>query len=107
MVGWHHRLDGHGLGWTLGVGDTQGGLACCDSWGRKESDTTEHAHTTTFYSCLTTLVYSVLLFFFSSFCFSLLFPFEILKEINQFSPGRAVSDPVWRSQAQMPTGTRP
>ena len=41
MVGWHHRLDGHGFGWTLGVGDGQGDLACCDSWGRKELDTTE------------------------------------------------------------------
>ena len=41
MVGCHHRLNGHGFGWTLGVGDGQGGLACCDSWGRKESDTTE------------------------------------------------------------------
>ena len=38
MVGWHHQLDGHGFGWTPGVGDGQGGLACCDSWGRKESD---------------------------------------------------------------------
>ena len=41
MVGWHHRLDGHGFGWTSGVGDRQGGLACWGSWGRKESDTTE------------------------------------------------------------------
>ena len=41
MVGWHHRLDGHGFGWSLGVGDGQGGLACCCSWGCKESDTTE------------------------------------------------------------------
>ena len=41
MVGWHCRHNGHGFGWTLGVGDGQGGLACCDSWGRKESDTTE------------------------------------------------------------------
>ena len=41
MVGWHHQLDGHGFGWTLGVGDGQGGLACCSSCGRKESDTTE------------------------------------------------------------------
>ena len=41
MVGWHHRLDGHGFGWTLGVGDGQRGLACCGSWGRKESDTME------------------------------------------------------------------
>ena len=42
MVGWHHRLDGHEFGWTPGVGDGQGGLACCDLWGRKELDTTEH-----------------------------------------------------------------
>ena len=41
MAGWHHQLDGHEFEWTLGVGDGQGGLACCDSWGRKESDTTE------------------------------------------------------------------
>ena len=41
MAGWHHRLDGHGFGWTLGVGDGQGGLVCCDSWGRKELDMTE------------------------------------------------------------------
>ena len=33
MVGWHHRLNGHGFGWTLAVGDGQGGLACCSSWG--------------------------------------------------------------------------
>ena len=38
MVGWHHRLNGHGFGWTLGVGNGQGGLTCCGSWGRKESD---------------------------------------------------------------------
>ena len=41
MVGSHHRLNGHGFGWTLGVGDGQGGLVCCNSWGRKESDATE------------------------------------------------------------------
>ena len=41
MVGWHHRLNGHGFGWTLGVGDGQGGLVCCSSWDRKELDTTE------------------------------------------------------------------
>ena len=33
MVGWHHQLDGHGFGWTPGVGDGQGGLACCSSQG--------------------------------------------------------------------------
>ena len=41
VVGWHHQLNGHGFGWTPGVGDGQGGLACCGSWGRKELDTTE------------------------------------------------------------------
>ena len=41
VVGWHHQLNGHGVGWTLGVGDGQGALACCGSWGLKESDTTE------------------------------------------------------------------
>ena len=41
MAGWHHRLDGHEFEWTLGVGDGQGGLACCDSWGHKESDMSE------------------------------------------------------------------
>ena len=37
----HHWLDGHEFGWTLGFGDGQGGLSCCNSWGCKESDTTE------------------------------------------------------------------
>ena len=41
MAGWHHWLNGCESEWTLGVGDGQGGLACCDSWGRRESDTTE------------------------------------------------------------------
>ena len=40
IAGWHHQLDGHEFEWTPGVGDGQGGLACCDSWGCKESDTT-------------------------------------------------------------------
>ena len=41
MAGWHHRLDGYEFEETPGAGDGQGGLTCCDSWGRKESDTTE------------------------------------------------------------------
>ena len=41
MAGWHHWLDGCESEWTPGVGDGQGDLACCDSWGRKELDTTE------------------------------------------------------------------
>ena len=46
MVGWHHWLNGHGFGWTPGVSDGQGGLVCCDSWGRKELDTTERLNWT-------------------------------------------------------------
>ena len=46
MAGWHHQLDAHEFGWTPGVGDGQGGLACCDSWGHKESDTTERLNWT-------------------------------------------------------------
>ena len=46
MVGWHHRLNGPEFGWTPGVGDGQGGLACCSSWGCKESDTTEQLNWT-------------------------------------------------------------
>ena len=41
MVRWHHGLNGHEFGWTPGVGDGQGGLVCCSSWGHKKSDTTE------------------------------------------------------------------
>ena len=41
MLGWHHRLDEHEFEQTLGVGDRQGSLACCSSWGCKESDMTE------------------------------------------------------------------
>ena len=41
MAGWHHGLDGRESDGTLGVGDGQGGLVCCDSWGRKELDMTE------------------------------------------------------------------
>ena len=51
MVGWHHRLNRHGYGWTPGVGDGQGGLACCDSWDPKESDTTEWLNWTELLYC--------------------------------------------------------
>ena len=46
MAGWQHQLDGHEFVWTLGVSDGQGGLACCDPWGRKESDMTEQLNWT-------------------------------------------------------------
>ena len=44
MVGWHHQLDGHEFEGNLRVGDGQGGLACCNSWGHKELDTTEQLY---------------------------------------------------------------
>ena len=40
-LGWHHRFNGHEFESSRGVGDGQGGLACCSPWGHKESDTTE------------------------------------------------------------------
>ena len=46
MAGWHHRLDGREFEWTPGVGDGQGSLACCNSWGCKELDTTEQLNWT-------------------------------------------------------------
>ena len=46
MAGWHHQLDGHEFEWTPGVGDGQGGLVCCDSWGHKELDTTKQLNWT-------------------------------------------------------------
>ena len=46
MTEWHHQLDGRESEWTLGVGDGQGGLACCSSWGRWESDMTEQLNWT-------------------------------------------------------------
>ena len=46
MAGWHHRLNGHESEWTPGVGDGQGGLVCCDSWGHKESDMIERLNWT-------------------------------------------------------------
>ena len=46
MAGWRHWLNGCKSEWTPGVGDGQGGLVCCDSWGRRESDTTERLNWT-------------------------------------------------------------
>ena len=74
MVGWHHWLNGHGRGWTLGVGDRQGGLACCGSCGRKESDTTEWLNWTELIvyqiSCKFFIISTSLHLFFSpSYCY--------------------------------------
>ena len=61
MAGWHHRLE-HEFGWISGVGDGQGGLACYDSWGRKELDMTERLD-------WTELIHS----------FQILFPYRLLQ----------------------------
>ena len=58
MVGWDHRHNGHEFEWTLGVDDGQGGLACCGSWGRKESDTTELLNWTDIYIYTYIYIYS-------------------------------------------------
>ena len=52
MVGWHHRLNGHELEQTLGVGDGQGSLKCCSPWGCKESDVTEWLNWTFAFLCI-------------------------------------------------------
>ena len=59
MAGWHHWLDGCESQWTPGVGDGQGGLACCDSWGCKESDTTERLNWTELISEITQICLSL------------------------------------------------
>ena len=58
MVGWHHRLSGHEFEQTPGVGDGQGGLACCSPWGPKESDTTERLNGTELNVSLSVSLYS-------------------------------------------------
>ena len=55
MAWWHHWPDGHEFEWTLGVGDGQGALVCCDSWGWKESDRTEPLNWTDMNWCYTVL----------------------------------------------------
>ena len=57
MVGWHYWLDGHGFRWTPGVGDGQGGLVCCGSWGHKESDMTEWLNWTEVSECPINLIH--------------------------------------------------
>ena len=61
MAGWHHRLNGHEFERTPGVGDGQGGLVCCNSWGCKESDTTEQLNWTEAFSFLSQIWMKVML----------------------------------------------
>ena len=67
MAGWHHWLDGCEFERTLGVGDVQGGLAFCDSWGHKESDTTEWLNWTELKdACVCTLTVCIWIYIFRS-----------------------------------------
>ena len=50
MVGWHHQLNGHEFEQSLGVGDGQGSLACCNPWSHKETDMTERLNWTEHYT---------------------------------------------------------
>ena len=82
MVGWCHQLNEHGFGWTLGAGDGRGGLACCGSWGRKESDTTERLNWT---ECLYTAFYVYNVHRGTFFNFTDFSNMQINKEIKTFS----------------------
>ena len=98
MAGGHHQLNAHEFGWTLGVGDGQGGLACCDSWGHKESDMTEQLNWTEHMSISITLV-----FLLPCLWFVLLSPFYIQGNQSlssvQFSRW-VVSNSLWPHESQ-------
>ena len=79
MAGWHHWLDGHEFGWTPGLGDGHGGLACCDSWGCKESDMTEQLNWTEL-----NLSFTSLHSWGFSFLFSVFLPFFGLMKYSSF-----------------------
>ena len=59
MIGWHHRLNGHGLNKLLQVREGQGSLACCSPWGRKESDKTEWLNNNKIHSLIQSIHYYV------------------------------------------------
>ena len=89
MAGWHHWLDGRESEWTPGVGDGQGGLACCDSWGHRELDTTERLKWTEQFINNGVLVSgvqqndSVISHTRISILFQILFPVRLLQNIKQ------------------------
>ena len=87
MAGWHHRLDGREFEWTPGDGDGQGGLACCNSWGCKESDTTERMNWTEYLSK-----------------FPFTFPFWLVKAYSSCkTQGKhhCLCEAPWRSQVEL------
>ena len=96
MAGWHHRLDGRESGWTPGVGDEQGGLACCDSWGHKESDTTERLNWTELMGLDAMILVFWMLNFKSTFSLSSFTFIKRLFSSSSFSATRVVSSAYLR-----------
>ena len=84
MAGWHHWLNERESEWTPGVGDGQGGLACCDSWGRKESDTSERLNWTELN--LYNTVYQLLLLFSRKVMANSLWPHGLQQARPSLSP---------------------
>jgi len=78
MAGWHHWLDGCEFEWTPGVGDGQGGLECCNSWGRKESDTTERLNWLTDWGPSTSLQMTQFCSFYGWLIFHYIYMYYIL-----------------------------
>ena len=98
MAGWHHQLFGRESEWTPGVGDGQGGLACCDSWGRKELDTTELNWNRTSFSNLfsyKTQMFLLWLIFSISELSHTSLELPVLDSVNQWVP--RVEFQIWNS----------
>ena len=68
MAGWYHRLNAHKSEWTLRVGDGQGGLTWCDSWGHEESDMTEWLNWTEYHMIIVHLIFNVDQLILMGFC---------------------------------------
>ena len=84
MVGWHHRLNGHEFGWTPGVGDGEGGLACCSSWGRKESDMTEQLNWTDLDKYASVFINWLQTYYWNSFSLYFIFSDSLLCKVLSF-----------------------
>ena len=90
MAGWHHWLDGHEFEWTPGVGDGQRDLACCGSWGCKESDMTERLN-------WTELNWTIEHNYFNSWKSTLFHPLNWIVSISESLPPQPRT-PCWRGQ---------